>query len=255
MTTDSILKEMLVEGIAFDRNGDKHQVHSNLDRKESDFLRSLVRKHQPKQTIEVGCAFGISSLSICEELKSIEGARHTSLDPFQRTQWHDIGRYNLEKAGFDFFDIIEEKSEIALPRLLSEGKKYDFGFIDGWHTFDHTLIDFFYLNRMLNVGGIIVVDDVHYPGISKMMRYVMNYPCYELLGCVETPMTRNQIIFEFIIQKPLRVISSLFPELIKREIFSAKVIKSNKDIGVQASMVALRKTREDERSWNWFAEF
>jgi len=35
----------------------------------------------------------------------------------------------------------------VLPRLLESGKKIDFAYIDGWHTFDYTLLDWCYIDR------------------------------------------------------------------------------------------------------------
>jgi len=45
----------------------------------------------------------------------------------------------------------------------AQGERIDFAFIDGAHTFDHVLVDFFYIDRMLNVGGIVAFDDVGFP--------------------------------------------------------------------------------------------
>ena len=82
----------------------------------------------------------------------------------------------MEKSNFRNFTFHERKSEYILPKLAEEGNKFDFAFIDGWHTFDHTLIDFFYLNRMLDIGGILVIDDVGMPAINKLSRFIHTYP-------------------------------------------------------------------------------
>ena len=38
------------------------------------------------------------------------------IDPFQSTDWHNIGITNLKRAGFDFFELIEKPSEnLAYP--------------------------------------------------------------------------------------------------------------------------------------------
>ena len=45
--------------------------------------------------------------------------------------------------------LIEKKSYEAMPELLKKGEEnYDFIFIDGWHTFDYTLVDFFYSDKL-----------------------------------------------------------------------------------------------------------
>ena len=89
---------------------------------------------------------------------------------------------NVRNAGFDFFDVIEQGSEVALPALLATGKTYDMCLIDGLHTADQTLVDFYYLDRMLPPGGIMVVDDVNMTAVNKITRYVSTYPNYQLIG-------------------------------------------------------------------------
>ena len=61
-----------------------------------------------------------------------------------------------------------------LPRLTAAGTRIQFAFIDGWHTFDHTLVDFFFIDRMLDVGGIIVMDDVGYPSIRRLCHFILS---------------------------------------------------------------------------------
>ena len=69
----------------------------------------------------------------------------TSIDPFQKTQWNSNGLKLLTNSKLINRHNLIEKSYEALPELLKDNKnKFDFIFIDGWHTFDYTLIDFFY---------------------------------------------------------------------------------------------------------------
>jgi len=80
------------------------------------------------------------------------------------------------------------KSYEALPELLKNSEaKFDFIFIDGWHTFDYTLIDFFYADKLLKVGGIIIIDDALHKGVEKSVKYIStNYKFYQKL---ESPIT------------------------------------------------------------------
>ena len=71
-----------------------------------------------------------------------------SIDPYQKdkNQWNSMGLKLIKKLELDErHHYIPEKSYISMPKLLSTyGEEYfDFIFIDGWHTFDYTLIDFF----------------------------------------------------------------------------------------------------------------
>ena len=55
-------------------------------------------------------------------------------------------------------------------------------FIDGWHTFDYTLVDFFYADLMLEINGIICVDDICHKSVTKCIKYIRtNYPNYRLV--------------------------------------------------------------------------
>jgi hypothetical protein len=86
-------------------------------------------------------------------------------------------------------DLLEEFSYIALPKLLIKyGNNYfDFIFIDGWHTFDYTLIDFFYADKLLRKGGIILIDDALHKGVQKFVKYVeSNYKNYKKIYTTNT---------------------------------------------------------------------
>lgn len=140
---DPILGEILSTKKVKDEHGKEYPLTSHTDENEKEFLRNIFRENNYSKTIEIGCAYGISSLIICSAIAAQPQKQHTIIDPFQRATWKNIGVLNLERAGYNFFELIEKRSEIALPQLLEAGREYDFGFIDGWHTFDHTLIDFF----------------------------------------------------------------------------------------------------------------
>ncbi len=255
MNATQIIEEIFQKRTVTDSQGREYKLESNVDAAEGAFLSGIIRQHKPRNSIEVGCAYGISSLFICDAMETTTGGKHTIIDPCQTEFFNSIGIHHLQKAGCTNYEFIEDLSELVLPRLLAEGKKFDFAFIDGMHTFDHTLIDFFYLNRMMNIGGIIVIDDTGMPSISKLMRYLLNYPAYQPAGAVTFKYSAKKELFELLVKSPLRLVSKLLPEKLKYDVFSSAVITSDKRRGLNASMIALQKVKEDERSWNWFKEF
>ena len=105
------------------------------------FLYNFVKTHQFTNVLEIGMADGMSSIPILlaiSENTSKSTFKLTSIDPYQKTQWNSNGIKNIETLGFSSnHELIENTDTLALPKLLEKGEKYDFIFIDGYHTFDH----------------------------------------------------------------------------------------------------------------------
>jgi hypothetical protein len=109
--------------------------------------------------------------------------------------------------------------------------------------------------QIINIGGIIIIDDIRYPSISKLMRYIINYPCYEMIGHVGIEKSKKRKLYDLIDILPFRIFSKLFPRKLRYKYFSSKIINSDKELNLQSSMVAFRKISDDERSFRWFKEF
>lgn len=235
-------------------NNEKITFTSAIDIEEAVFISSIIRESKPKHTIEIGCAEGCSSLAIMGALRAHNG-KHTIVDPFQSTFWESKGINMLKKFDFNNYSLIEKGSEFALPALLEKGEKFDFAFIDGYHTFDHTLLDAFYLIKMLNVGGFLIIDDVQMPAINKCIRYLNNYPCLKLVGGSNNKQaTMARKIFDMV-KATVKVFSKVLPNRWRSEMFDGSVLVSDDKLHLRSSMVAFQKTAEDTREWNWWKSF
>jgi len=194
---NSVLSEILATGITKDAEGNSTiKVHSAISASEGQFIQTLVRQSDPTISLEVGLAYGISALFICDALNIREGTQHIAIDPTQSgpidpadhytsggDSWGGIGIENLRRAGYgDIVRLIEAPSYRALPELERSGQRIDFAFIDGWHTFDFVLLDFFFIDRMLNVGGVVVLDDTSWSAIRKACRFVRRSLAYSVVG-------------------------------------------------------------------------
>jgi predicted O-methyltransferase YrrM len=166
--------------------GDKYiDIHSNIKKEEGKILYKLIKDTKATKILEIGMAFGLSSLFILQSLKYFHhkynnddvNYKLTSIDPFQLTQWNGLGIQNLKNAKlYANHKLIEEKSFIALPELIKKKKLYDIIFIDGWHTFDYTLNDLFISFLLVKLNGYIVIDDALHPGVNKVLKYIQtNY--------------------------------------------------------------------------------
>ena len=213
-------------------------VHSNISVDEGELLSRLIHERKPKVSLEVGLAFGISAMFICEAMqKSTADPRHIVIDPAQNAPayWSGVGLANLQRAGFrSFVEFIEKPSQIALPELVSRGQRIDFAFVDGEHTFDHVLVDFFFIDQLLNVGGVVVLDDTSYPSIRRVARFIASNRSYKVVGHVGSDDSEKSRRF----RNP-----------------TPEEIEADKRLGIEGECIAFEKLADDSRQYNHFVEF
>lgn len=143
---------------------------------EGEALRAWVIKEKAVYTIEVGLAYGISALFICEGLltNGNQNIRHVALDPYQATSFKNLGLQFLEEAGVaHLIEYHAEESQIALPRFVSENQQFDLAFVDGSHLFDRVFLDLIYLGRLVRPEGVIFVDDYQAPAVARAVSFCL----------------------------------------------------------------------------------
>ena len=143
-----------------------------IDQAAGEALRDLAIAEGARRTIEVGLALGLSALYLCRAVSERAG-RHVAIDPFQQESWQGAGLRTLRDAGAEqIVEVIEEESQLALPRLVAQGSEFDFAFIDGDHRFEGVFLDLYYMTRLVRPGGLIVVDDLWMPSVRMAVAYV-----------------------------------------------------------------------------------
>lgn len=145
-------------------------------------LARLIRARGCTRTLEVGMAYGLATLFVCEAHRTRGRGRHIAIDPHQQLEFLGIGLRNVERAGLSpFFAFMEAEDARALPELERRGERFDLVFIDGLHMFDYTLLDFFYADRLLAVGGCVVFDDAQAPGVRRALDFIERNRGYRAL--------------------------------------------------------------------------
>jgi predicted O-methyltransferase YrrM len=141
---------------------------------EGEALRSWVTREAATQTIEVGLGYGISALFICEGLLANGGAdaEHVVIDPHQDTRFANCGLQLLDEVGIaDMVEFHAGESQVVIPRLLAEGRRFDLGFVDGNHRFDAVFVDLVYLGRLVHAGSIVFVDDYQLLAVARAASF------------------------------------------------------------------------------------
>jgi predicted O-methyltransferase YrrM len=219
-----------------------------IKRNEGEALYQLVRTIKPAATLEVGTAFGLSTLFLCQALRDNGTGRHMAIDPFQ-SQFKYLGIHNVKQAGLeDLLTFYEEPSQMVLARLAAEKRSFDVIFIDGSHLFDAAFVDFYFADLLIPVGGVIVFDDLWMPAVRKVLRFVLRNRHYEIAE-------------EFMGPRPAAVKSHVRNTMYQVR----KQLKGKRNKGTGTEMAfhrgrnvnwcVLRKTAADDRAWDHFMAF
>ena len=178
---NTVLRQMLAAGEFRDGEGASHSLHSHLGVEHANALYRTVLQQGATNALEIGMAFGVSTLAMLTALDQTgTSARLISVDPNQTADWRQLGRYNVSRAGLSHrHELREQPDYLALPEMVSQGIVIDVAYVDGWHTFDYVLLDFFYIDKLLPVGGVIGFNDCGFRSVGHVLRFVRSHRKYE----------------------------------------------------------------------------
>ena len=135
---------------------------------EAAFIFNFLKEKNLVKTLEIGFAYGRSASHII----AATGKTHITIDPFQKNYNH-LGIQNMEKLGYsDLLDHRDDYSHNVLPVLVSEGRKFEFIFIDGDHKFDGEFIDFYYADLLIEQKGYILLHDTWMRSTRLVMQFI-----------------------------------------------------------------------------------
>jgi predicted O-methyltransferase YrrM len=168
----SARRQLIARGPAWTRApGDFERVAIPVA--DADLLRDLLIADGARVVIEIGLAYGSSALAIAEALVTggTAGAAHVIIDAFQ-DRFHDVGWDAIVAAGLSgVCSLLRERSQLALPLLLTEGLVADAAFVDGSHVFHSVFVDLAFLRELVRPGGLIILDDCQWPSVDTAVRY------------------------------------------------------------------------------------
>jgi len=169
-----VRRRLADEGPPWTRHRETDFETVTLPRLECDGLRDLLIAERAQTVVEIGLAYGSSALAIGEALTTVEPPhpRHVIIDPFQESEWSNVGRDLLYSAGLKpIVSLLRTPSSIALPQLLTEGLVADAAFVDGSHRFHEVFVDLYFLRKIVRPGGLLVLDDALAPPVRAAARY------------------------------------------------------------------------------------
>ena len=224
------------------------KIHSHTSKEQGLFLQEMFDIAAPSSSLEVGMAYGISSLFILQkhhEKGNMPGS-HLIIEPYP---WEGIAEFNFRKANLSCYAQIEyAKSDEVLPKLYYNKHTIQFAYIDTTKLFDVVMQDIYFIDKILDVNGIIVMDDCGggWPGIQKAARFLNSLPHYKLLkGHQESRITLKRGIAESAVRSLVKFIP------FKTQIFPGFSFRTNSQLKLNYQCLAFQKISTDQRNWNW----
>lgn len=158
-------------------DGERHSLDptTGIRTAEGMWIYELCRKMKPQATLEIGLAYGFSTIYFLAALAENGNGHHSSIDPYQRCatgRWAGIGLAHGRRFGGDRFRFIEEPSFAALTHLADQSERFDVIFVDGRHMFDLALTDFTLSAELCSTGGFIILDDMWLPSIQRVVAFI-----------------------------------------------------------------------------------
>jgi predicted O-methyltransferase YrrM len=205
LQANAVVRELLTTRTTRTPAGEAVPLGSCIDANTAEALYRHIRAQKPRLAVEVGMANAISTLAILTALEANGGdGRLISIDPNQSTQWRDCGRASVARAGLSArHQVMEKPDSLALPELLAAGTRIDFGYIDGWHTFDYALVDFWFIDKMVPKDGVVTFNDCGWPAVEKAIRFVETHRRYRELE-VGLPRTYDRPLSLWILLHKIR---------------------------------------------------
>jgi glycosyltransferase involved in cell wall biosynthesis/predicted O-methyltransferase YrrM len=166
---DAVLEGLLAAG-EFSHRGRRYPIAHSTSPEICRRYADLIVQENIEHVLEIGTLFGFSTLFLAGAVARTGGEIDTIDIRFPKRTWsdgqeiediHEVAERLVAEAGLgDRVTFHEGDSNGVLARLIEAGRKYGFALIDGSHRFEVALLDFIGVDRMLDVGGYLAMDDV-----------------------------------------------------------------------------------------------
>lgn len=135
-------------------------------------LYRLARYFQAAQVLELGTAFGITTLYLATGAE--DGAVHT-IEGCPQTQ--RIARHHFDHLGQENIHTVLGSFRSKLPEVLRQMGRVDLAFVDGHHAAEPTLEYFGTILPFTHNGTVLVFDDIHWSaGMEQAWRTIKDHP-------------------------------------------------------------------------------
>ena len=149
-------------------------------------INQLAAEFNKIDYLEIGSCQG-SSLAVISSILRSKGILNglVSIDPYfesgyiegDKGIWKESKKVEIDKTAKEIalclykhlnfnVELIEDISRLALLSLVKQNRKFQLIYIDGSHEWFNPLIDFGLCTYLIDSGGVIMLDDHHWPDVK-----------------------------------------------------------------------------------------
>lgn len=231
--------QVLERGWIGENNKNYRKIIGSITNAEAKALASIITQYNCKYSFETGVACGISTLAITQAI-TFQNGHHYGIDPYQYEHHDGVALTLLQEHDLAaYFTLLEGSSHTEAPKLLQKlgRQSLDFAFIDGMHTYDYKVIDFFYANKLLKIDGILAFHDLHMPSVKKVVKFIEKYGNYRVIYIKE--------LEPKFFQKVKHIVGGLSRFKPYWSYWPSRF----------SNLLVLQKINDAERSWDYFENF
>lgn len=248
LTLNTVLENIFKTKQAKDLSGNIRDVNDMISRDEAFALLKMFEKANTKISIEVGLAHGVSALVFCQAHQESNKTKNThyAVDPNQLSSYNSAALCALEKAGYlDYFKLLNGPSHLEIPELIKQNIKVDCAFIDGWHTFDYTLIDFFLIDKILKPGGYVAFHDTYGRAKQKVINFILSHRKYEI----------DDALMNFSTEPFLKILKFFIWRIYKDPMLLFSWFHWKYQLKSSSGLIILKKIEDFEPNYDFFKNF
>lgn len=175
-------------GVFLDDSNQKELLNGVQNPIEQAALLVWLARHCPTSlSIEIGFGMGMTScLMLASRVRELPRLDfdHLIFDPFGLGEERgSIVESFLQRTYGQSFRRCHERSQFGIANLASVNgdNQCALAFVDGDHSFEGALADFYMLDKVMTIGGLIVFDDAAFPAIETIINFIRcNRPDYQI---------------------------------------------------------------------------
>lgn len=149
---------------------EKNEEHTPIKEKQAKWLTEKSSKFCKGEALDIGFGCGFSSIAMALGGDLNVTAVTTDGQSLQRYQRAAARSQKNCPETITLHPSIS--SDIFLPEKVKENIKYNIIFVDGGHRFDDVFIDCHYAARLVEAGGLLVLDDTHFGAIRSVANWL-----------------------------------------------------------------------------------